>query len=79
MIVMVTGLFFASVLFWFGLIKSDWIAPAALFGASAPVVAAFSWNYDAVRIAIHLLMTLLIFYAAFGCGRWASDSRADTR
>ncbi|MBN8912352.1 MAG: hypothetical protein J0H65_09920 [Rhizobiales bacterium] len=73
MLISTAALIFSSMLFWFGLIKSHWIAPAVFFAASGPVVATFSLEHDALRIAIHLLATLLLFYVAFACGRWAAD------
>lgn len=78
MIILVAALLFAALLFWFGLIRSHWIAPAALFAASGPAIAAFSWNYDAMRITVHLLMNLSLFYAAFAFGRWAADRTVRT-
>jgi len=74
MIILAAALLFAALLFWFGLVRSHWIAPAALFAASGPVVAAFSWNHDAIQIAMNLVATLLLFYTAFGCGRWAAEN-----
>ena len=77
MIVLVASLLFAALLFWFGIIRSHWIAPAAVFAATGPVIAAFSWNHDAMRIGAHLLMNLSLFYVAFACGRWTADYSAD--
>lgn len=79
MIVLVAAMLFSALLFWFGLAGSHWIAPASLFAASGPVIAAFSWNYDVTQIAMHLLMALLLFYAAFGCGRWAAERDVGSR
>jgi hypothetical protein len=75
MIVLV-ALLVLTLLFWCGLIRSNWIAPAALFAASGPAIAAFSSNHDILRIAIHLMTNLVLFYAAFACGRWAADFSA---
>lgn len=77
MTLFVAILLFSALLFWFGLIRSHWIAPAVLLAASGPAIVAFSWNSDAVQVAMHLMASLLLFYAAFGCGRWAADHRAD--
>lgn len=77
MIILFVALAFASFLFWFGFVRSHWIAPAVLFASSGPVVGACSWNQDIPQIAINLLMTLLLIYAAFGCGRWAAHLSAD--
>ncbi|MCC7252128.1 hypothetical protein, partial [Hyphomicrobium sp.] len=73
MIVLTASLLFAALLFWFGLNRSHWIAPAALFTASGPAIAALSWSYDAMQITAHLLANLSLFYGAFACGRWAAD------
>lgn len=61
MIVAVASLLFASLLFWFGLVRAHWIAPAVLFTASGPVIAAFSLDYDVIQVAGSLLMNLLLF------------------
>lgn len=64
-----TALLLAALLFWFGFVRSHWIAPAALFTASGPLVAALSWNYDLAQVAIHLAANLSLFYGAFALGR----------
>lgn len=79
MLVAAVALIFASVLFWFGLVRSHWVAPGAFFAASGPVVATFSSEHDAAQIGIHLLTTLLLFYTAFAGGRLVADRAIGSR
>ncbi len=77
MIYLVAALLLAAVLFWLGLVRSHWVAPAVLFAESAPVVAALSWTQGFEQIAIYLVVNLALFYAAFALGRMAADRYGD--
>lgn len=78
-IVLVAAGLLAALLFWFGLVKSHWVAPLTLFTASAPLVAALSWDQDALRILIHLAANLALFYAAFAIGRGIAGEHTSER
>lgn len=73
MLVAIAALLLAILLFWFGFAQSHWIAPAALFTTSGPLVAALSWTYDTERIVAHLIANLALFYVAFALGRWMGN------
>ena len=73
MLVATVALVLAMLLFWFGFAQSHWVAPAALFTASGPLVAALSWTYGTERILAHLIANLALFYIAFALGRWLGD------
>lgn len=69
MVVTFAAVFAAMLLLWFGLVRSHWIAPAALFCATGPAVAAITWSDGIEHVAVHLLANLSLFYAAFALGR----------
>ncbi|AHB49927.1 hypothetical protein W911_04375 [Hyphomicrobium nitrativorans NL23] len=73
MLIATVALLLAILLFWFGFAQSHWIAPAALFTASGPLVAALSWSYDTERVLAHLFLNFALFYIAFALGRWMGD------
>ena len=73
MLIAIVALLLAILLFWFGFAQSHWIAPAALFTASGPLVAALSWSYDTERVLAHLFLNFALFYIAFAFGRWMGD------
>lgn len=81
MVILAAALISASLLFCLGLVRSHWVAPAALFAISGPVVAAFSFSsrYDVDQIATHLVINLSLFYAAFAFGHWVASSMEDRR
>lgn len=75
MLVAIVALLLALLLYWFGFVQSHWVAPAALFTASGPLVAALSWTYDTERVLAHLIANLALFYIAFALGRWMGAAR----
>ncbi len=79
MMISLAALPFAVLLFCLGFFRSHWIAPVALFTASGPAVAAFSWSHDVDRIAVLLLLNLSFFYAVFALGHWAAGHAAASR
>jgi hypothetical protein len=79
MMISLAALPFAILLFCLGFARSHWITPVALFAASGPAVAAFSWSHDVVRIAALLLLNLSFFYAAFALGHWVASHAGASR
>lgn len=69
MVILVAAVLTAILLLWFGFVRSHWIAPAALFCATGPVIAAVSWSDGIGHVALFLLANLSLFYAAFALGR----------
>lgn len=73
MIIATVALLLAILLFWFGFVQSHWVAPAALFTTSGPLVAALSWADSTERVIAHLIANLALFYIAFALGHWMGN------
>lgn len=73
MVWIVTLLAVAGMLAFLGAAQSHWIAPAALFAVSAPVVMVMSHHLPIEQTAAHQSAVLAGYYVVFAIGRWTAQ------